>query len=63
LSTSIQGTVGDELEGLDTGIFEWESQLAADKGLQPSKWTFHTRQNKLRKEIGLLTLTVNQREV
>jgi hypothetical protein len=40
---------------LDTELFERESFLVADKGLQPSKQTFHARKNKLRKGIGILT--------
>jgi hypothetical protein len=36
LLASIQGTVTDRWEGLDTEIFEWETLLAADKGRQPN---------------------------
>ena len=42
-------------------IFELESQLVADKGLQPNKQTFHPRQNKLRKGIGILTLAFKKK--
>jgi len=37
-----------------------ESWLAADKGLQPSKWTFHPKQNKLRKGIRILVLAAKK---
>jgi hypothetical protein len=45
---------------LDTDIFEQESWLVAEKGLQPRMWTFHPRQNKLRKGTGILMLTVKK---
>jgi len=45
---------------LDTKIFEQESRLVADKGLQPSKQTFHPKQNKLRKGIRILVLAIKK---
>jgi hypothetical protein len=47
-------------KGLDTEIFEWETQLAADKGRQPNTSKRSTQdQNELRKGIFIMTLAVN----
>ena len=56
----MRGTVCDRSEALDTEIFERESRLAADKGLQSSKRTFYSRQKKLRKWTGILRLAVKK---
>jgi hypothetical protein len=45
---------------VDTEILEWESWLVADKDLQPKKQTFHPRQYKLRKGIGILMLALKK---
>jgi hypothetical protein len=47
------------LEGLDAEIFEWETRLAAEKGLQPNTSQLSAQdQNKIRKEIFKQNLAV-----